>query len=494
MSTSNHTALKAVQGIRSKTLKRAFEVWWQWFSKAIGMPTFIYMLVSVVFLGYGAFEDATQLIKSVPLVQKAGFTLGLVGLWYAIKLTQITPPFFISQRDAVRLGFSPVKPLQTLIYPMVFAGLRDTVVLLFVGALWSMTTWKLLGFITPYAVLSWILLGLLVQHLGWLKYRWQEDQRSSLLPVLLGVLVVGSALAFWVPEFSVLGSLITSSPVGTLLLLALLGVTVWQVVRDLQEDYPRAFLQHSMILSEIRAVDTLLIFSLGSMNAQGAPDLLVTKRKLQQTLRPRDQHNRTLKVPSERAHLQMVAWRTLLGLYRQSPIDHLVTLIGLTLVLYAVDFLALQPDKALIVGALPLVALGLVMPRLVPSTTQPMWVPMPKEVRATGQILPGMVISMGFYLILMLVSPLLGISGTVVLVTLTMAPLYLLALEALNNWTQLGTQSTYLKFGAGLLAVVPAVIVLQLGWAGFVIPAQVLLAGVFYLSLLEQPPVEPLEL
>ncbi|GEM44884.1 hypothetical protein [Deinococcus cellulosilyticus] len=486
---------RGVQGIRNKTLKRAFDVWWSWFSRAIGMPTAIYILVSVGLLGFGAFDDATLLTQHVPLQTRAGVVLGILGLWYLIKLTNVVPPFFISQRDAIRLGFSPAKPIQTLTYPMWFAGIRDTIVLIGVGLLWSMTSWKLLNFVTPYAVLNWVLLGLLVQHLGWLKYRWQEDRRATLFPVLLGVFVLGSLVSLWFPEWSFLGSLMVYSPLPCLLLAVLLGITIWQVVQDLQEDYPASFLQHSTILSEIRAVDTLLIFALGSMAAQAAPDLLVTKRKLQMTLRPSNTHARTVPVPKDRQALRMIAWRTTLGLYRQSWTDHLVTLVGLVLTAYAVDLLVSQPDKALIVGAIPIVAMGLFLPRLVPSTTQPTWVPVPREVRAIGQILPGIVISVVVYLILSILGPLLlNISVPVMLVTLTLAPLYLLALEALNNWTRLGTQSTYLKFGAGLLAVVPAVILLQLEWNAFVIPGQVLLAFIFYGSLLEQPPVEPLEL
>ena len=485
---------RAIQGIRNKTLKRAFDVWWAWFSRAIGMPTAIYVLVSVGFLGFGAFDDATLLMEDVPLATRVETVLGLVALWYLIKLTNVVPPFFISQRDAIRLGFSPGRPIQTLTYPMLFAGVRDAIVLIGVGLVWSMTTWKLLNFTTPYAVLNWVMLGLLLQHLGWLKYRWQEDRKNTLFPVLLGVFVLGRALAFWLPEYSFIGSLVVSSPLPCVLLAVLLGVTIWQVVRDLQEDYPASFLQHSTILSEIRAVDTLLIFALGTMTAQAAPDLLVTKRKLQMTLRPSSTHTRTLPVPKDRQALRMIAWRTTLGLYRQSWLDHLVTVVGLVLTAYAVEVLVSQPDKALIVGALPIIAMGLFLPRLVPSTTQPTWVPVPKEVRAIGQILPGIFITVGFYLVLTLLAPLVGLNATVTLVTLTMAPLYLLALEALNNWTKLGTQSTYLKFGAGLLAVVPAVILLQLEWTAFVIPGQVLLAFIFYGSLLEQPPVEPLEL
>ncbi|GGJ18380.1 hypothetical protein [Deinococcus roseus] len=485
---------RAVSQIRQKTLSRAFDVWWKWFSRAIGLPTAIYVLISAGFLGFGAFDDANPLKTQIPLLQKTIFAVGLVTLWYLIKLTNVVPPFFISQRDAVRLGFSPGRPVQVLAYSMTFSAIRDMLILLLVGALWSMTTWKLLNFITPYAALNWVLLGWLLQHLGWLKYRWQEDRKASLFPVLLVFFVVGIAAAFWVPEYSLIGSLLVSSPLPCLLLGVLLIVTVWQVLSDLQEDYPRAFLQHSTILSEIRAVDTLLIFALGSMQAQAAPDLLVTKRKLQMTLRPTTHHARSLPVPAERNPLRMIAWRTLLGLYRQSIPDHLVTLVGMVLLAYAVNILVSQPDKALIVGAVPIVAMGIFLPRLVPSTTQPMWVPVPKEVRAIGQILPGTLISVVFYALMLVLSTVLQLPPATLLVTLTMAPLYLLSLEALNSWTQLGTQSTYLKFGAGLLAVLPAVALLQLGWVSLVVPGQLVLAFIFYATLLEQPPVEPLEL
>ena len=459
----------SLERLRRLTLSRATGTYWRWVERSIGWGTLIWMAFWLVFYAVAISQVIVFNVKpgnasNVPTVMV--LLLG-VGLSYTV-LTRRTPPVILNRQDLYRLGLAPLKAGSVLNWE--FTYLRGTLFAVgaLIGAIWWLVAFaffKLEPIFAPVALGLWFVATL---DWGWLRYA--NFNRIWVFPAL----IVGGALLEQFTGFGVSSALWNANPLGLIFpaVAVILGI-VWSRA-SLQGAYPPLFATHSLILSQLRAMNMTAVM------VQRPPDPDV-RRRLMQTLRqgsPALRPTRSLPVPRNTGPIGVIAWRVASTLYRRTFLEQLG---------FAVQIALLIAASASIIGGvagtlLLMLALSVTVPRLLGPSFNTLPVDVPQ--RTLGRVLPGIAIIGVIALIAVIVSTFIPTIPSLAIIEGTLhALLALVALEKLSTRFKTPPSSRDVALLSAVVALLPEITLGIFGASGNTVTVQL---GLLFL-LLWQP-------
>jgi hypothetical protein len=446
-------------GLRRKTLTRASSMYWHWVERSVGWGTLIWMIGWLVFYAIAAsqvviFNVTATSSAAVPFVLLA---LTVVALNYLV-VTRRTPPVILGRQDLYRLGLAPLTPLGVLSWGFTYSRLVLFAVGVIAGLVWwlfAFAFFRLEPIFAPVALGLWF--ATLVDW-GWLRY-----VGSSRIGVFTA-LTVGGALVELLLGVGVSSALWNANPLGLIVPGVALALGIAWSRATLQEAYPPRFASHSLIMSQLRAMN------LTAVMVQRPPDPDV-RRRLLRTLHqgsPAIRPDRFLPIPRVEGAFGVIAWRVALTLYRRGMLEQL----GLLAQVAFFVFIGSGVVQGVIGTLLLIFALSGLTPRLLGPSFNPL--PVDPPTRTLGRTLPGMILIVGIAL-LAFVSSLAFPSVTVQIVIAGMlhALLSIVMLEKLSHRFAVPASSRDVALGAAVFAVLPEITLGILGMPSSLLPVQV---------------------
>ncbi len=353
--------MNAVGFLRRATALRAWKKFFTWVEKAFGWGMVAWLLFWLVVYLIAGFQLLIPLKTALPLEWlKLGALISssLYFGWLALSTPRL-PMVIISQRDVMRLGIGPAVPRQILEYPL-FLTLGQQFFLggLFGGLLWIfLRTFFLLEL--PFAPLSLALL--FTARVVWQMTLYAGGSRLWLVGLWLLSVVLDVGLGL-----GVAASLYSSSLV-VLIIPTLLLMSGWLSLQKVYlETFPPMFLQHSVVLAQLRALGTMML-----QQVMPAPGM---RERLQRQLKATSSGGQGWRIPAPPLGYgasAALAWRNALAMTSWSIGQWVFVLLGLSAFFATASSVVPNgfalPAQVLILSFIALPLVGSVLPNsLVP--------------------------------------------------------------------------------------------------------------------------------
>ena len=448
----------SLERLRRLTLQRATATYTHWIERSVGWGTLVWMVFWLVFYAIAAsqvviFNVKPSLNPTLPIISSL-FVAAVVAYFV---LTRRTPPVILNRQDLYRVGLAPVAPARVLAWEFAYSRGIGFFIGVLIGLIWWLIGFAFFRLEPIYAPIALGLWFVAVLDWGWLQYTgWS---RIWVLPALLLVGVAGDLL------LGIGGSsaLLSANPLGLVLpsLAAILG-GVWSR-SSLTSTYPPLFATHSLILSQLRAMNLTMVM------VQRPPDPDV-RRRLVQTLRsgsPALRPTRFLPIPRAVGPIGAIAWRVALTLYRRSGLEQLGVVFQLAVLIAA----STSTIEGVVGKLLLMLALSVAIPRLLGPVFGNL--PVDTVTRTLGRILPGIAIIAVFGALALLVSTFVpSIAGSVILTSILHSLIALVALEKLSTRFKTPPTSRDVALLSAFIAVLPEVTLGILGVKGSLLEVQ----------------------
>ncbi len=246
--------MNAVGFLRRSTAFRAWKRFFTWVEKAFGWGMVAWLLFWLVVYLIAGFQLLIPLKTALPLEYLKLGALVVSSLFMAsvALATPRLPNVIISSRDVMRLGITPAIPKQVLEYPLLLTLGQQ----LFIGALLGGLSWIVLRTFflleLPFAPLVTALL--FAARVVWMMTLYAGGQRIF----LIGLWLVSTGLDVLF-GLGISGAFYSSSLI-VLIIPVLLLVTGWFTFqKSYFETFPTGFLQHSVVLAQLRAMGMMLL-------------------------------------------------------------------------------------------------------------------------------------------------------------------------------------------------------------------------------------------
>jgi hypothetical protein len=446
-------------GLRRRTLTRAVTTYWHWVERSVGWGTLIWMIFWLVFYAIAASQVVIFNVRPGSSAAVPAVLLGLmvVALNYLV-VTRRTPPVILGRQDLYRLGLAPLAPLGVLSWGFTYSRLVLFGLGVVAGLVWwlfAFAFFQLQPIFAPLALGIWF--ATLVDW-GWLRYV------GSSRVWAFTALTVGGALLELILGVGVSSALWNPNPLGLVVPVAALVLGIaWSRV-TLHGAYPPRFASHSLIMSQLRAMN------LTAVMVQRPPDPDV-RRRLLRTLHqgsPAIRPDRFLGIPRGLGALGFIAWRVALTLYRRGVLEQL----GLVVQLAFFVFIASGVVQGVIGTLLLIVALSGLAPRLLGPSFNPL--PVDPSTRTLGRALPGTaIIAVTAALALVSSAFIPSIRLEIIVAGILHALLALVMLEKLSHRFATPPSSRDVSLGASVFAVLPEIILGILGASSSLLPVQI---------------------
>ena len=448
----------SLERLRRLTLSRATATYTHWVERSVGWGTLIWMVFWLVFYAIAAsqvviFNVKPSLNPALPVIS----SLFVAAVIAYVVLTRRTPPVILNRQDLYRVGLAPVTPARVMAWEFAYSRGIGFFIGVLIGLIWWLMAYAFFRLEPIYAPLALGLWFVAVLDWGWLQYTgWS---RIWVLPALLVTGVVGDLL------LGIGGSsaLLNANPLGLLLpsLAAMLG-GIWSRV-SLTSTYPPLFATHSLILSQLRAMNLTMVM------VQRPPDPDV-RRRLVQTLRsgsPALRPTRFLAIPRAMGPIGAIAWRVALTLYRRSILEQLGVIFQLAVLIAA----STSTIEGVVGKLLLMLALSLAIPRLLGPVFGNL--PVDTVTRTLGRVLPGVAIIAVLGALALLVSTFVpSIAGSLILTSILHSLIALVALEKLSTRFKTPPTSRDVALLSAFIAVLPEVTLGILGVKGSLLEVQ----------------------
>ena len=322
----NSSSAVGLERLRRLTLQRATATYTHWVERSVGWGTLVWMVFWLVFYAIAAsqvviFNVKPSLNPALPVI----LSLFVAAVVVYVVLTRRTPPVILNRQDLYRVGLAPVTPARVLAWEFAYSRGIGFFIGVLIGLIWWLIAYAFFRLEPIYAPIALGLWFVAVLDWGWLQYTgWKQIWA---LPALLLVGVAGDLL------LGVGGSsaLLNANPLGLVLpAIAVILGSIWSRA-SLTKTYPPLFATHSLILSQLRAMNLTMVM------VQRPPDPDV-RRRLVQTLRsgsPALRPTRFLPIPRAAGPIGAIAWRVALTLYRRSLLEQLGVLFQLAVLIAA---------------------------------------------------------------------------------------------------------------------------------------------------------------
>ncbi len=453
------TATAAVQQLRWNTMKRAFDTYFRWVGQSIGWATVLWLL----FWGVVYLVSGLQILKPQPLavpleqLRLAISVIVVLGFGLAAFRTNV-PPVLLNRRDLMRLAIAPLEPKLVLQWGFWLARGQMFFGAVVVALIWLTATWFFFG--QPQFL---VFLIVPLYQLALLEWRWLGYTNAAWRWWLLPILAVAIALeVLGIPVIS--GAFFGTALESIVLPIILLVLGTVINARNWQQNLPPLFATHSLILSQIRALQQNAIV------LRSLPDTSEMRRWKQALHRKKTRASRSIVAPKAFSPFAALAWRNALNLYRQTWLEQLVLLLTFVFAFVVnTDFIASS-----ILGIVQIIALrSLATPLLMPEMLG-LPVPIPTRERTLGRALIGTVLISSIGLFGLLFSAILPIiSVEQVLISTTRLLLALFILEKLSATLRLPVSRVESGFGAAILAVLPSTLLYSVGLQTWLFPVQI---------------------
>ena len=448
----------SLERLRRLTLQRATATYTHWVERSVGWGTLVWMVFWLVFYAVAAsqvviFNVKPSVNSALPIIS----SLLVAAVVAYVTLTRRTPPVILNRQDLYRVGLAPVTPARVLAWEFAYSRGIGFFIGVLIGLIWWLMAYAFFRLEPIYAPLALGLWFVAVLDWGWLQYTgWS---RIWVLPALLLVGVAGDLV------FSIGGSsaLLSANPLGLVLpaVAAILG-GVWSRV-SLTSTYPPLFATHSLILSQLRAMNLTMVM------VQRPPDPDV-RRRLVQTLRsgsPALRPTRFLPIPRAAGPIGAIAWRVALTLYRRSILEQLGVVFQLAVLIAA----STSTIEGVVGKLLLMLALSVAVPRLLGPVFGNL--PVDTVTRTLGRILPGIAIIAVLTGLAFVAQGLIsGVSSAVILTSALHSLIALVALEKLSTRFKTPPTSRDVALLSAFIAVLPEVTLGILGVKGSLLEVQ----------------------
>jgi hypothetical protein len=470
--------LEAIWYVRRLTLTRGLRGYVDWVARAVGWGTVAWMLFWLVIY---AIASAQLLPKLTPPIASRNLPsifsgLAAVGLLF-VAIRSRTPPAFLGRRDLYRLGLPALPGEDVMTWPLAQARGARFALGAVLGGAWTLVGSAWFGLGVPFAALALGLVWMASLDLEWLAYAARDrDNRAANLGLgLMLTIVIGSSLTVWLFGMGLLSALWQGHLTHLIVPVALAGVGWVFTSRSLNAGYPSRFASHAQILSELRAMQFMMLLTRQMPDPDQQRRLRDQLRDAPTAIRP----HRFLPAPdASRGPLAGLAWRTALTLYRRPLLEQLDLLVRMVAV--AVSSLSIVRGPGGL--ALEVIALAFLLPRLIgPESPAPTW-PINGGERTLGRTLPGIaLILVGAFVAGMVAVLIGGFDVNTLTSALARTVLALLILEKFAIWRGTSAASVESAVSAGLLAVAPTVLLDLFGLSAFAPFVQVALIGLLVL-------------
>jgi hypothetical protein len=246
--------VNAVVFLRRATALRAWKKFFAWVEKAFGWGMVAWLLFWLVVYLIAGFQLLIPLKTALPLEYlKMGALLSssLFFAAFAISSPRL-PTVIISSRDVMRLGIAPAVPIKVLEYPLLLAVGQQ----LFTGALFGGLLWVVLRafFLLELPFAPPVLALLFASRVIWQMNLYAGGQRVFLVGLWLISVLLDVFLGLGISA-----ALYSSSPM-VLIIPGLMLITGWLTLqKSYCETFPSGFLQHSIVLAQLRAMGLMLL-------------------------------------------------------------------------------------------------------------------------------------------------------------------------------------------------------------------------------------------
>jgi hypothetical protein len=444
--------------LRRRTLARASGTYWHWVERSIGWGTLVWMVAWLVFYAVAASQVVIFNVKPSqnPVVPLVVLGVTVIALNWLL-LTRRTPPVILGRQDLYRLGIAPPSPSSVLAWGFTYS--RGVLFALGVvaGLVWWLLGYAFFGLQPMFAPVALGLWFATLVDWGWLQY-----VGSRQVWAFVGMTLIGAVLEVLL-GIGVSSALWNANPLGLVLpAVALVSGMVFSRA-SLSDTYPPMFAAHSLIMSQLRAMN------LTAAMVQRPPDPDVRRRLLQNLHRKESfvRPTRFLPVPRALGAPGLIAWRVALTLYRRSALEQLSLLLQIAFLIFA----ASSVIGGFVGTGLLIVALSSLVPRLLGPNFTPL--PVDAPTRTVGRTLPGVAITTVLALLALassLVVP--GISALLVVSGTLHALLTLVMLEKLSHRFAVPATSRDVALGAAIFAVLPEITLGILGMPSSLLTVQ----------------------
>lgn len=448
----------SLERLRRLTLSRATATYTHWVERSIGWGTLVWMVFWLVFYAVAASQVVIFNVKpsvnpALPIIISA--LVALIVAYFV--LTRRTPPVILNRQDLYRAGLAPVTPARVLAWEFAYSRGIGFLVGALIGLIWWLMAYAFFRLEPIYAPIALGLWFIAVLDWGWLQYTgWT---RIWVLPALLLVGVAGDLLL----GIGSSSALLNANPLGLVLpsLAAILGA-IWSR-NSLTSTYPPLFATHSLILSQLRAMNLTMVM------VQRPPDPDV-RRRLVQTLRsgsPSLRPTRFLPISRAAGPIGAIAWRVALTLYRRSVLEQFGVVFQLAVLIAA----STSTIEGIVGKLLLMLALSIAIPRLLGPVFGNL--PVDTVTRTLGRTLPGVAIIAALALLALLVSSFAPtISSNVIVTSALHSLIALVALEKLSTRFKTPPTSRDVALLSAFIAVLPEVTLGILGVKGSLLEVQ----------------------
>jgi hypothetical protein len=246
--------VNAVGFLRRSTALRAWKKFFAWVEKAFGWGMVAWLLFWLVVYLIAGFQLLIPLKTALPLEYLRIGALVASSLFIALFALAAPrlPTVIISSRDVMRLGITPAIPKQVLEYPLLLTLGQQ----LFIGALLGGLGWIVLRTIflleLPFAPLVTALL--FAARVLWTMTLYARGKRILLVGLWLISVILDVLFGLGIS-----GAFYSSSPI-VLVIPSLMLITGWFTFqKSYLETFPSGFLQHSVILAQLKAMGLMLL-------------------------------------------------------------------------------------------------------------------------------------------------------------------------------------------------------------------------------------------
>ncbi|WP_041231848.1 hypothetical protein [Deinococcus peraridilitoris] len=370
------------------TLHRATREYFRWARETFGWATLVYLLF---WLGIG-------IVTTIETVQ-ATDSLGLSGvhlplgagvftlLGVLIGLTSRLPPVTLNRRDVYRLALAPIMPAQVLAWPLLRARAVRFLMGLCAGGAWALLAPMVFGVHAPLAPLALALVLTVGVDIAWLNYAAREGNPVARrnVAVLTGLTVVLALLGSF-SSFGLASALYQTTPWALLAPVLLLWTTISAAKRTQIESFPRSFVEQSLILGQLQAVNLNAGWLQGDEDPDVVHRLRAQLRGDARAIRP----SRFLPPPGFRRGVTgALIWRGLTLLWRRPMLEQAVLALRFSL---TASLVLLASGNVVVQGFLAL-SLAKLAQRLLVSLSARSLLPMTVRARTLGRATPGSILT-----------------------------------------------------------------------------------------------------
>ncbi len=433
--------VNAVVFLRRLTAWRAWKKFFAWVEKAFGWGMVAWLLFWLVVYLIAGFQFLVPLKTALPLEWLRLGAISSSSLFFAwlVLSTPRLPMVILGNRDVMRLGLGPAAPRQVLEYPMMLAISQQ----FFFGALLGGILW--IGLRAVF-LLEFPFAPVTMAFLFAARVPWQMTLYASGSRLWLVLLWLCSTTLDLLWGLGTAGAFLGSSALVVIVPI-LVFITGWMMFsQTYQATFPPTYLQHSLVLAQLRALGLLLM--------QRVVPPAGLRERLQSQLRT-TARRKTWRIPAPPIRYgasAAIAWRNALTMSSWSIGQWVFLLFGLTAFFATSSSIVPNgfalPAQVLILSflALPLVGSSL------PSNTVP--------IRGSSLLLGRVGIGAGLVFLFGIVA-LIWLPSAFMLAT--RAIFCLVLLEGLQRWSKNPSLTQQLGLAAALLTFAPEALLGFLG-------------------------------